>query len=46
MIKYSFIYTRHKSSKIDGLTPYNTAVLQTHVQIKLYIIGIVKAKFI
>jgi hypothetical protein len=46
MIKYSFIYTRHKNSKIYGLTPYNTAVLQTHVQIKLYLIGIMKANFI
>jgi hypothetical protein len=46
MIKYSFIYTRHKNSKMYGLTPYNTAALQTHIQIKLYIIGIIKAKFI
>jgi hypothetical protein len=46
MIKYSFIYTRHKNSKIYGLTPYNTTILQTQVQIKLYIKGIIKGKFI
>jgi hypothetical protein len=46
MIKYSFIYTIHKNSKIFGLSPYNTALLQTQVQIKLYIKGIMKAKFI
>jgi hypothetical protein len=46
MIKYSFIYTRYKNSKIYGLTPYNTAVLQTQVQIKSYIKGIIEAKFI
>jgi hypothetical protein len=46
MIKYSFIFTRHKNSKIYGLTPYNTAILQTQVQIKFYIEGIIKARFI
>jgi hypothetical protein len=46
MIKYSFIYTGHKNSKIYGLTPYNTAILQTQLQIKLYIKGKIKAKFI
>jgi hypothetical protein len=46
MIKYSFIYTRYKNRKIYGLTPYNTAILQTQVQIKLYVKGIIKAKFI
>jgi hypothetical protein len=46
MIKYSFISTKHKNSKIYGLTSYNTAILQTQVWIKLYIKGIIKAKFI
>jgi hypothetical protein len=46
IIKYSFISTKHKNSKIYGLIPYNTAILQTHIQIKLYIKRIIKAKFI
>jgi hypothetical protein len=46
MIKYSFIYTRHKNHKIYGLTPYNTEILQTEVQIKLYIKGVIEEKFI
>jgi hypothetical protein len=29
MIKYSIIFIKHKNSKIYGLTPYNTAILQT-----------------
>jgi hypothetical protein len=45
MIKYIFIYPR-KNNKIYGLTAYNTAIFRTQVQIKLYIKGIIEAKFI